>query len=37
VWTGGRKKKLKASMLAIETGTAKARPQPIATGRTAKT
>jgi hypothetical protein len=37
VWTGGRKKKLKASIDAIETATAHGRPQTIATGSTART
>ena len=37
VYSGGRKKKLNASMLATATGTANNRPQKIATGRTAKT
>ncbi len=37
VWVGGRKKKLKASMLATATGTAYLHPQATATGRTANT
>ncbi len=37
VWTGGRKKKLNASMLPTATGREKASPQTTATGRTAKT
>ena len=37
VCTGGRKKKLNASMLATETAIASASPQTIATGSTAKT
>ena len=37
VCTGGRKKKLKASMLAIETGTAYRSPQKIEMGSTANT
>ncbi len=35
VCVGGRKNQLKASMLAIATGTAKAIPQKTATGSTA--
>jgi hypothetical protein len=35
VWTGGRKKKLNASMLATDTAIADGSPKKMATGKTA--